>query len=310
MLSIMTELCALTALASATALPADDPAAWLERMADAVENLSYEGTFVHTPGDKTLEQMRIVHEVVDGKVYEKLTAIGNGREIVRNDGEVRCTIDGGEPIIVDSYESPLRASLPAPRDDLHEYYRFQALGTETVAGRSARVIEVLPRDGYRYGHTLWLDEATAMPLRSAVIDSARNVIEDVMFVTIDIKESAAPVTVAPSRAQQRSPASRSAQVDSGAWQASELPAGFQLTVARTNTDGELAQEHYVYTDGLATVSVFVERADEQAEPLTAVSTLGSAHAYVTTVDGYQITAVGEVPPSTVEMIGASLRRKR
>lgn len=308
MLSIMTELCALTALAGATGLPADDPAVWLERMAHAVENLSYEGTFVHTPDDD-IEQMRIVHEVVDGKVYEKLTAVGNGREIVRNDDEVRCTIDGGEPIVVDRYESPLRASLPAHREDLHEYYRFETLGTEQVAGRQARIIQVLPRDGYRYGHKLWLDEATAMPLRSALVDFSRNVIEQVMFVTIDIKESdasaPAPATQVPAMAS-----AAPAEVKAGAWQADELPAGFQLTVARTNSAGEIAQEHYVYTDGLATVSVFVERADDQAEPLTAVSTLGSAHAYVTTVDGYQITAVGEVPPSTVEMIGASLRRKQ
>lgn len=310
MISIMTELCALTALASA-GIAADDPAAWLERMADAVENLNYRGTFVYTTAEKgSLGHMQIVHEVIDGKVYEKLTEVGNGREIVRDDKAVRCSFKGGEPIVVDRYESPLQASLPAIGDDLHRFYRFGAVekGEKSVAGRPVRIIEVRPRDDYRYGHKLWLDEQTAMPLQSALIDSAANVIERVMFTAIDIADEQAAAPVA--KAKAPAPALPLPDADEGAWQAGELPAGFRLTVAKTSGDGEIEQEHYVYTDGLATVSVFVERAADDTQPITAVSSLGSANAYVTTVDGYQITAVGEVPPSTVQMIGASLRRRQ
>lgn len=310
MISIMTELCALTALASA-GIATDDPAQWLERMADAVENLNYRGTFVYTSADTgAMGHMKIEHQVVDGKVYEKLTEVGNGREIVRDDKAVRCRFEGGDPIVVDRYESPLQAALPAIDDNLHRFYRFSPVerSDKTVAERTVRIIEVRPRDNYRYGYKLWLDERTAMPLQSALIDSAANIIERVMFTTIDIAEDAS--AVAAPEAAQAARALPEPDMEEGAWRASELPAGFRLTVARTTSDGGVEQEHYVYTDGLATVSVFVERAADDADPITAVSNLGSANAYVTTVDGYQITAVGEVPPSTVEMIGASLRRRR
>jgi sigma-E factor negative regulatory protein RseB len=75
----------------------------------------------------------------------------------------------------------------------------------------------------------------------------------------------------------------------------------------------------VYSDGLATVSVFVEAqrdaksvaevgasASPQA-PMQGLARVGSGYAFSTVIQGHQVTAVGEVPAQTVEFIAHSVR---
>ncbi len=77
--------------------------------------------------------------------------------------------------------------------------------------------------------------------------------------------------------------------------------------------------HLVYSDGLATVSVFVEAHREPnpgtddkprapAEPpMQGLARVGSGYAFSTVVQGHQVTAVGEVPAQTVETIAHSVK---
>ncbi len=94
-----------------------------------------------------------------------------------------------------------------------------------------------------------------------------------------------------------------------------------MTVAGAQTLGgaDVPAAHLVYSDGLATVSVFVEAnsdtaggADEKANaepepPMQGLARVGSGFAYSTVVQGHQVTAVGEVPAKTVEFIAHSVR---
>jgi sigma-E factor negative regulatory protein RseB len=108
-----------------------------------------------------------------------------------------------------------------------------------------------------------------------------------------------------------------------AWLASDLPPGFRMTLRAQQlmpgSTGPVTQ--WVFSDGLATVSVFVEQ-DAPADNAAAapvnvaddargragngVTRVGSASAYSTTVQGYRVTAIGEVPPDTVRAIAGSL----
>jgi hypothetical protein len=71
-------------------------------------------------------------------------------------------------------------------------------------------------------------------------------------------------------------------------------------------------EHLVFTDGLASVSVFVQARQSNGGPALASShddaaSLGTSSAYSTAVRGYRITVVGEVPPDTVRQIAQAMR---
>ena len=69
-------------------------------------------------------------------------------------------------------------------------------------------------------------------------------------------------------------------------------------------------EHHVYSDGLASVSVFIEKrpAGGKARAMQGLSRMGAVHAFGKMVDEFQITVMGEVPGETVNLIAASVTR--
>jgi sigma-E factor negative regulatory protein RseB len=65
--------------------------------------------------------------------------------------------------------------------------------------------------------------------------------------------------------------------------------------------------HLVYSDGLATVSVFIEDPMTEADVDEGFAIVGSTNAYTVTLGGRKVTAVGEVPRRTVQSIASSMR---
>jgi sigma-E factor negative regulatory protein RseB len=87
------------------------------------------------------------------------------------------------------------------------------------------------------------------------------------------------------------------------WHVARVPAGFALTLRRVQLIAGSPQpvQHLVYSDGLASVSVFIELNPAAKLPdLQGPDRMGSASTYSTRVNGHQVTVVGEVPPKTVE----------
>ena len=321
-----------------TALPlrsfaADDPRDWLQKMNQALATRNYDGTFFHL-SEGRVETMRIVHRVRAGHVTERLQSLdGSGREFVRNNDELTCYLPDQHTVLVEPRpeHGPFLGSLPQFGADVNEFYRIESLPATHILGRAARVIAVTPKDQYRFGYRLWLDEKTAMPLKTQLCDSSGQVIEQIFFARLDMPESIPDSDLAPSvrtdgmRWVRQGPSADSAPPALSAYRASELPPGFRLTVAGAQTIGgaTVPASHLVYSDGLATVSVFVEApptdargtsvgadaaASEPAEPpMQGLARVGSGFAFSTVVQGHQVTAVGEVPAQTVEFIAHSVR---
>jgi sigma-E factor negative regulatory protein RseB len=90
-----------------------------------------------------------------------------------------------------------------------------------------------------------------------------------------------------------------------------LPAGFRLTTWRMQiiAGSSTPVQHLVYSDGLASVSVFIEPSDPRAQPMRGLAKVGAAFAFSRNLDGHQVTAVGEVPPVTVEAIATGVTKE-
>jgi sigma-E factor negative regulatory protein RseB len=71
---------------------------------------------------------------------------------------------------------------------------------------------------------------------------------------------------------------------------------------------EDAMTHILYSDGLATVSVFVAAAKDKHKPKR--SRIGASNSYSIVIDGHRVTAVGEVPKMTVEQIATSMHQRQ
>jgi sigma-E factor negative regulatory protein RseB len=321
--------CALLTGVPQRARGADDPREWLEKMNKALATRNYDGTFFHLSGGR-VETMRVVHRVRAGRVTERLQSLdGSGREFVRANDELTCYLPDQHTVLVEPRQDrgPFLGSLPQFDASVADFYRIEALPATRILGRPARVISVSPKDQFRFGYRLWLDEKTAMPLQTQLCDSRGQVIEQIFFARLDMPKSIPDSDLAPTvrtegmRWVRQGPSADSASAALGAYRASQLPPGFRLTLqgAQTLGDASAPASHLVYSDGLATVSVFVEEQrpasgaaatapDPQAEPpMQGLARVGSGYAFSTVVQGHQVTAVGEVPAQTVEFIAHSVK---
>lgn len=292
---------------------AQDAHQWLDRMTQAVEELSYQGTFVHLLGDE-VETLQIVHINADGRIGERIVSMdGVGREIIRNEDEIYCIFPDQQIVLLEERRdvSPLVSALPSYSEELRRSYEFVLVSTERVVERDTQVVAILPRDEFRYGYLLWLDNETAMPLKSQLRDGQGRTVEQMAFTRIeisdDIKASALEPTIDTQGFQVIQARDDGQTEETPQWRAMQLPNGFQLSVATLTpmAGSEDPVQHLVYSDGLATVSVFVENQTSETEVAGGFSRIGSANAYSHVSDGRQITAVGEVPMVTVESIATS-----
>lgn len=315
---------ALLAAAPRLAGAADEPREWLEKMNKALATRNYDGTFFHISGGR-VETMRIVHRVRGGRVSERLQSLdGSGREFVRANDELTCYLPDQHTVLVEPRQDggPLMGTLPQFDSSVGDFYRIEALPSTHILGRAVKGIAVNPKDQFRFGYRLWLDEKTAMPLKTQLCDSRGQVIEQIYFARLEMPENIPDSDLAPTvstdgmRWVRQGPAVDSTSAALAAYRASQLPPGFRLTVQGAQTLGGASApaSHLVYSDGLATVSVFVEEQTVSVSsvvapqsPMQGLARVGSGFAFSTVVQGHQVTAVGEVPAQTVEFIAHSVK---
>lgn len=311
-------LCLATQAIGAAAAP-DSPRDWLARTDQALSNRNYEGVFVHEHAGES-ETLRVIHRVDAEGVAERLQSMdGSGREFIRKGSQLICYLPDQHTVLIE--RSPDAALLLSglPRMDAGSagQYDIKELSRTRVSGRDARVIAIAPLDELRYGYRVWIDEGTAMPLKTQLRDSRGGVLEQIVFTSLNMMAHIPNAELEPGvDAHAYRWVRRDAEpVDSSAlsvsWESSALPAGFQMTASARQTLPAGPVEHLVFSDGLASVSVFVEvgrsadgRAGEAREDAAA---LGASSAYSTVVQGYRVTAVGEVPPETVRVIAQAIR---
>jgi sigma-E factor negative regulatory protein RseB len=311
------QLLVLLTLVSGHAV-AQEARSWLDRMNRAVEELNYRGTFVHVI-DGTPETLRIVHRNVAGRSGERILSLdGPGREIVRQDDQVRWILPDRKLVLLETRKdvSPLVSALPSSSADLEPHYEMNLRATARIANRAAQIVEIKPRDEFRYGYMLWLDRDTAMPLKSQLMDERGRTVEQILFTEIamadDIPASELEPTIdTKGFSTLRSPESAQQAVAEVPWRAAAVPGGFKLSVVTQSPmpGSDYPVEHLVYSDGLATVSVFIEDPKNNAGVNDGFSKVGSTNAFSLTLSGRKVTAVGEVPRQTVRTIASSLVAK-
>ncbi len=65
-------------------------------------------------------------------------------------------------------------------------------------------------------------------------------------------------------------------------------------------------QHLIFSDGFASVSVFIEPGPPTGPAPPEFTSMGSANAFSTRIQGHVVTAVGEVPAATVRDIATSV----
>lgn len=287
---------------------------WLERMSAAPRQHNFSGTFVYY-ADQHIETSRIIHKADSTGEREKIEVLdGSPRVVFRHNDEMKCYLPQSKKIYTERrwFRKFFPDYLPQPIDNIDENYRMAEIGRERVAGYESQVISLNPRDSLRYGHQLWIDISTGLLLKVAVTHDDR-IVEQFAFADVQIGGEIPVDQLKPdsimSADQWNVTHLTTTPLENGElkWVITKLPAGFKklAEMKRTLTEKTALVDQVALTDGLATISVFIESItkDTPAPVSGFFSSRGAINVYVRTVDSSKITTVGEVPLETLKLIG-------
>ncbi len=285
------------------------PTDLLGRMSRALSELEYEGTLVYLNGHE-LSTLRIAHRIEGGQVHESLLALsGPVRAVARSHRSVTCVLPDASAISLPRHAGSASTLHTGAfnADRLQPHYLIQMLGRSRIAGRDTLVVGIIPRDDLRYGYRFFVDEETGLPLKTDLMDSSATPIEQVMFTEIEFLEPVSDEAETPALVSSiPAESSASAPIDSAPWGFSELPTGYRVVASDPPAEDANAQHRwFMVSDGLSAVSVYIE--PDQGHGLAGQKRVGALNAAGHSLDGHQITVVGEAPLQTVQAIAAAIK---
>lgn len=319
------------------------PGALLSDLSTASARLNYVGVVLYQRGND-LQTLRVVHRGRPGPEAERIMTLdGPAREVVRDGASVRCIFadDAQANLAQSAPANPLRLSGDLDMASIDAMYAIETLGESRLAGRDTFVVAITPTETTRYGYQLWIDQETRFLLMSEVLDATGAVMERTRFSEIRFPSEITDADLAPrlrERVALRSSASQtqeagmdasatdlaSAAVGAGRtdaaavatsepdWQVGWLPPGFTMRESSVADLGvaPMPVSHQVYGDGLAMVSVFVERIGPVATdgPDIGFASVGAMNAVSRVEEGHKVTVVGELPRQAITRIAASVHR--
>ena len=302
--------------AQASADPAMD---WIGKMSNAMRNLNYQGNFVYMH-EGQLESMSITHINNELGESERLLSLnGEAREVIRDNKNLTCIWPSSRKVVVDNSRQNTFSPLFIPDDIVRigRHYELMMAGEDRVANHNAVIVHIRPRDQFRYGLKLWINVDNSLLLKSILINEHDQIVEQVMFTNIDLLADFEQLQmfelpkIDDSFAMVRyhsGDAVETLEADM-IWQFSNLPEGFRKESAlkrKVGEDGRFIQQ-MVYTDGLASLSVFIEKQTVQSSP--GGTSMGAINGYIYLIDNYSVTAIGEVPAVTVRQVAESVSFK-
>ena len=296
----------------------------LERMAASAKSLSFQGEFVYQQGAQ-LQTLSVIHQAEDQNISEK-------ERILYLDGAPREVIRSGNELFFSSYNEgvtrfqhgSLMPVINKFQSGISErFYGLKIVGIDRVAGREAVLLLVLPKDRFRYGYQLWLDRVSSLLLKSVLVDDQGKIIERLQFTSLSIgqlsddvlallgrKPSSVDETILIKNNPAKEP-SENLDIPPG-WETGWLPDGFVLenSSIRPSPVSQHDVDALIFSDGIATFSVFVEQDDtrvlsqasEQIGALSAVSKI-----YREGNQYFHVTVVGDIPLGTAERVAVSVR---
>lgn len=298
----------------------------LDRMVHASRSLDYIGTFVYRNGSM-IRSMKIIHRADAGGSRERLVALsGAAREVIRDGERVTCIFPDDRAVVITRRRPgrlyPSTAFDPEVAIDsaIGEFYVLTSDGAERVADREANVISVRPKDRYRYGLRLAIGRETGLLLKLELLDGDSTALEQIVYTHLELPESIPDEALKPrisdagfTRYEADAPegTGHDAAARAQEWTIGWLPAGFRMTdesYGRIQPGGD-AVDHRVYSDGLASLSIFIEPALDAGDRIEGLSSVGAVNAFSRVIDEYQLSVVGEVPGIAVERVAESIRKR-
>jgi sigma-E factor negative regulatory protein RseB len=321
-------LCGLLLSAfSLSSFAVEDVWLMLQKTAYAARELNYQGVFVYQNGKQT-RSVQITHMNRDGQEMTRNLVLDNGEQ----PGQPREVYSQGDDILIVHPKNETKnvstmviekrrgqnlfpAMLPTELQAVKASYTARQGASEMIAGRSAQVIELLPNDAYRYSYKIWTDTEFGLLLKMTLLDNKKQTLEQIEFTQLNMLNTQDTnwfqprIDVKKSYVTERAPVS--SHVDTN-WIVAELPTGYvKVDHVALVLPGKVAPvDQLIFSDGIASVSLFIELISKGMHPKMGHMLIGSTNICANVIDGYQITVVGEVPEATVMQIAKAVSFKK
>ena len=309
-------------LLSLTSVAADDAWLTLQKSAFAARELNYQGVFVYQNGKQT-SSVQITHMNNAGREMTRNVVLDSGaqasqsREVYSQGSDIVIMHKKNKKMVIEKRrgQNLFPAMLPTDLRAIKASYSATLGVKEYIAGREAQVIDLVSNDAFRYSYKIWADTEYGLLLKMTLVDNKNKILEQIEFNQLstlnsqDVNWFQPKIDVSKSYEMQDKTAVNHVVSD---WIVAELPIGYvkvehrALAVLGKTTP----VDQMIFSDGIGSVSVFIEPLIKGTRPKMGQMGIGSTNICAHVLDGYQITVVGEVPAATVMQIAKAVSFKK
>ena len=299
---------------------------WLTRMHEASRKRSYIGTFVVSSGG-AMSSAKIWHVCEGDQQMERVeTLTGAPRSIFRHNDQVVTFMPDHKVVRSEKRESlgMFPQLLQSTDSRIADYYKVRQEGAERVAGVEADIVVLAPKDQLRFGYRVWTEQKKGLVVKLQTLDTDGKVLEQAAFSELQLD---APVKMDKllhmmgkvDGYRVEKPVLVKTTASAEGWVLKAPVAGFKpmscykRPVATAGPSGTAAGEEplqWIFTDGLASVSIFVEPFDRQRHDKESSLSMGATQTITRQLDAYWVTVMGEVPMATLKLFANGLERKK
>jgi sigma-E factor negative regulatory protein RseB len=312
----------MTLVASLNVQASTDDDAWLvlQKAAVAAHALSYQGIFYYQAGSQ-FKPVQITH-LFNGKgEFARNVVLDNSpREVFSQGNDLVIFNPRNERIVIEKRhgQNMFPAILPTNLDPVKESYSLRTGERDRVAGRPAQMLFLEPKDTLRYGYRFWIDTEYGLLLKSEMLNGHNEIIESIAFNQLglmdilDLDWFQPKIDNKKSYVMEDDTAMITYNSVSTDWKLKDLPSGFRKVdqMIRMVHGKTLPVTQVVLSDGLASVSLFIEPITKNIKPRVGHKLVGDTSFFASVIDGYQLTVVGEVPEVTVAQIANAVVFKK
>lgn len=295
---------------------------WLARMHEASRGRAYVGTLVVTAGS-SMSASRIWHVCDGDNQMERVeTLTGAPRTTIRRNNDVITFVADSKTAWKERRESLglFPELLRTPSNVIPQFYAVKETGAERVAGHLADRVEILPRDALRFGYRIWAEKKTGLVLKLQTLGEQNALLEQVAFSELQL---GAPVRMAELQRMMKDtrgyqvvqPEVKRTTAEAEGWRLTEAVPGFASRSCRSRpgdqgTAAAAPSLQWVFSDGLASVSLFIEPFDAERHGQEQMNVIGATHSLTRRLGSHWLTALGEVPFDTLQRFASALERSR
>lgn len=267
----------------------------LVKMNDALHRMNYSGTLVHIKGND-VNTLHVTHELKNGVASETVHSLNGENHSASSETQTFSL-----------------AKVPQSVESMKAVYSLDVGAMKKVAMRSCQILIARPKDKMRYLQKYCLDKLTGLPLDYSLIDNKHKMVERFTFTDVKITAPHSDMLSEADLSASASPPQTLIEGHSreiGDWTVSKLPPGFSFGKLPLSQEAEVKKgadtEHFMLTDGLSSVSVFISPIDTAQPKVASAIRSGALNVLTSQKNNYRITLVGEIPRDTMQNIFANL----